>query len=434
MDLLHKKSVLVLMLCVLYSFFISACSGGGGTAKSNVSFSNVSIDQMTLVPSINGTSTSGLMYVHNSGSNSVKILNLGLANLVSHAVNLNQSTPRINANAIGVISDDHGLTLETSDCTTIPAHGYCTFRFHTPSNLSLGGSGITKVTLNYLNAGIAGSTSGIIHYQYMSTSKKFGVNFTGNLQVTAGAEPQYVIGYLWSSSSVANQVFRKVKLTLSDPSLSINNGFTQLQDIAVGEVIPVEFKVNAATSITGNISVKSTPPSNSSTVQVQPSWNNPNYPVSGDAMAITATSSTSIQLYNYLGTGSDPNLLITLENSGVSGWTNGYSISYGSSGGIPYNGSSTSSANWSVWNVYDSSANYYGTITLTTNGSTISYSSYSSTGTNGNYLDGIYIVNGNNLKAESVVCASCHSSSGVANLINSIGNGSIICLILSILV
>jgi len=92
------------------------------------------------------------------------------------------------------------------------------------------------------------------------------------------------------------------------------------------------------------------------------------------------------QLANYLGSGSNPRLQLQLSANGP-GW-GGFTIDYQQLGGVPW--SSNSSINWSSWNVIDtdSPSNYYGTITLTSDGNTVEWSSYTA-GTEGYYLDGI---------------------------------------------
>ncbi len=67
------------------------------------------------------------------------------------------------------------------------------------------------------------------------------------------------------------------------------------------------------------------------------------------------------QLYNDLGTGSNPRLVLTLSANGAN-W-NGYTIDYQGHGGIP--SSVDAASNWSSWNVNDSATNaYFGSITL----------------------------------------------------------------------
>lgn len=92
------------------------------------------------------------------------------------------------------------------------------------------------------------------------------------------------------------------------------------------------------------------------------------------------------QLANYLGTGSNPRLQLQLSSNGPN-W-GAFTIDYQQLGNVPW--SSDSSSNWSSWNVHDtaSPSNYYGTITLTSDGNTVQWNNYVA-GTNGYYLGGI---------------------------------------------
>lgn len=100
---------------------------------------------------------------------------------------------------------------------------------------------------------------------------------------------------------------------------------------------------------------------------------------------LTAATSGQ-QLANYLGTGSNPRLQLVLSANGPN-W-GAFTIDYQQIGNVPW--STDSSNNWSSWNVFDtaSPANYYGTITLTSDGTTVQWSNYVA-GTQGYYLDGI---------------------------------------------
>lgn len=89
-------------------------------------------------------------------------------------------------------------------------------------------------------------------------------------------------------------------------------------------------------------------------------------------------------LANYLGTGSNPSLSLVLGKNGP-GWGS-FTIGYRGVGNVPW--SSDSTTQWSAWDVKDELQNYYGTITLSSDGSTTTWSGYSA-GTAGYYLVGI---------------------------------------------
>lgn len=88
-------------------------------------------------------------------------------------------------------------------------------------------------------------------------------------------------------------------------------------------------------------------------------------------------------LTNYLGTGSNPRLCLTLGDN-QAGWKS-YRIDYQQAGNVP-NG-------WSAWNVTDEFNNYYGTITLTSDGTNLKWGNYAA-GKNGYYLEDIILNNG----------------------------------------
>lgn len=115
------------------------------------------------------------------------------------------------------------------------------------------------------------------------------------------------------------------------------------------------------------------------------------------------------QLANYLGTGSNPRLQLQLSANGPN-WGS-FTIDYQQVGNVPW--SSNSSVNWSSWNVYDtaSPSNYYGTITLTSDGTTVQWNNYSA-GTDGYYLDGIDLSYNSSISAYQLTVSSIHTPGG----------------------
>ena len=140
---------------------------------------------------------------------------------------------------------------------------------------------------------------------------------------------------------------------------------------------------------------------------------------SGSLTKITSASTGSAQLYNYLGTGSNPHIILTLSANGA-GW-GGYSIDYQSHGGVPY--LADPSKQWSSWNLTDQTTGVYlGTINLNYNGSTVSFPDGLDVASEprdytrpspdiGNYLTGIRLNNGSSdspsLTADSILCTTC---------------------------
>jgi len=115
------------------------------------------------------------------------------------------------------------------------------------------------------------------------------------------------------------------------------------------------------------------------------------------------------QLANYMGTGSNPRLQLILASNGPN-W-NSYTIDYQQIGNVPW--SSDSSENWSSWNVFDTATppNYYGTITLTSDGSSVQWSDYVA-GSNGYYLDGVNFSYNNGILAYQLTVNSVISPGG----------------------
>lgn len=93
------------------------------------------------------------------------------------------------------------------------------------------------------------------------------------------------------------------------------------------------------------------------------------------------------QLANYLGTGEHPHLVLELSDNGP-GW-DPFTIDYQNIGNIPW--SKERKKDWSAWNVKDSDGNYYGTITLHSNGQEVTWGNYVS-GKNNCFLEGIHFV------------------------------------------
>ncbi len=99
-------------------------------------------------------------------------------------------------------------------------------------------------------------------------------------------------------------------------------------------------------------------------------------------------SDTPLQMANYLGTGSNPRLLMTLAANGPK-WAP-YTIDYAHEGGIPY--AASMDDGWSTWNVYDDEGNYYGTITISSDNKTVEFDNYVAPNPpTGYYLDGIHL-------------------------------------------
>lgn len=110
------------------------------------------------------------------------------------------------------------------------------------------------------------------------------------------------------------------------------------------------------------------------------------------------------QLANYLGTGSSPRLQLPLFSQNGPNW-NSFTIDYQGIGNIPY--SSDPSTNWSPWNVVDTDGNYYGTITLNSDGQSASWNKYEP-GQTGYYLEGINFTKNNSTNIYQLTVDTIH--------------------------
>lgn len=115
------------------------------------------------------------------------------------------------------------------------------------------------------------------------------------------------------------------------------------------------------------------------------------------------------QLANYIGTGSNPRIQLELSSTNGPGWGS-YTIDYQGVGNVPY--SSDPTKTWSPWNVKDTDGNYYGTITLKSDGNTVTFDKY--VANDGFYLEGIVLSynNGNNAYQLTVSAIHGGGSSG----------------------
>ena len=81
------------------------------------------------------------------------------------------------------------------------------------------------------------------------------------------------------------------------------------------------------------------------------------------------TCTANQKLANYLGTGSKPRLHLELSPDNGPRWTS-FNIDYQQTGNIPW--SKKASLDYSPWNILDEKGNYYGRVTLHSDGHTAS--------------------------------------------------------------
>lgn len=114
-------------------------------------------------------------------------------------------------------------------------------------------------------------------------------------------------------------------------------------------------------------------------------------------------------LANYIGTGSNPRIVLELSPNNGPKWGS-YTIDYQGIGYVPW--SSDPSINWSPWNGKDQDGNYYGTITLKSDGQTVTMDSYHP-GTD-QWFEGVNLSYNSGAKAYQLTVSSIHggASSG----------------------
>lgn len=231
-------------------FFAMGCllSACGGSSSSNVPTTPatqkqipVTIDNMTTVPVINGSTTQGRIYIYNSSNTNMTGLSYSTGSPTVKTV-IKNMLHKIGLQVSNSYEDDSGFVLLDSHyCTSIAANSSCAINFTTP-NLKVGDSGSTLVNLKYSFNGYAVTTSQTVNYQYVNISALDGVNFTGDLNVqgTPGTIAR-VVGYLYGAGDVSNRY--NVRLKMTNPAVDVANGFVDNQEVVAGQVVPIEFNV-----------------------------------------------------------------------------------------------------------------------------------------------------------------------------------------------
>lgn len=225
---------------------LASCGGGSsssGNSSTSSSVMQVSIDAMTAVPVINGSSTRGILYIHNYGTQTATGLNFGLNNATTNS-KIKSALSNLGLHLNGALLNQNGFALLNPErCTAIPVGGSCAINFSTPE-LAVGDRGNSLVTLSYKINGHNATTNQVVNYQYVSLSALSGVNFTaGSLNVSgAQGNTRHVVGYLYGGGSTGSK-YQNVNLVSNSLATNISNGFINGQEVVSGQVIPVEFAV-----------------------------------------------------------------------------------------------------------------------------------------------------------------------------------------------
>ena len=114
-------------------------------------------------------------------------------------------------------------------------------------------------------------------------------------------------------------------------------------------------------------------------------------------LSINLTAFAVNSLANYIGTGQSPRIVLELSSNGLN-WKP-YSIDYQGIGEIP--------PTWSTWNAKDMDGNYYGTITIKSDGTTSQWVTYKG-GDNGRYFKNIKFKYNDGAKAYQLTVDEIH--------------------------
>jgi len=251
---------------------LSSCGGGdknytpqanttGGGGGNTVYTPPLSIDAMTTVPVINGSTTQGTLYIRNSSDTTINNISFSLGSATTKT-----SIKMLLANVgfhINSAEDAAGfILLNPERCAKVSAHASCAINFTTP-NLTFANQGNSLVKLSYLGPDGTLTTSQVVNYAYTDLNSINGVNFSGGLSVSGPqGSIQHVVGYLYAGGKPGT-LYNNVNLTSTNPTTTLSNAFINGQQIAAGEVIAIEFAVALQND-------------KASTVSVIPSWTSTN--------------------------------------------------------------------------------------------------------------------------------------------------------------
>lgn len=270
----NKKRIMLLLAA---STVIGCSQGGNGTAGGNqpqpaplVKEQIVSIDAMTTVPSLNGASTKGVLYIHNYGTSTINNISFSVKDDSTTKSSVTKAKKNKLANKSAKKSlatndaHNHISLSDISKCTSIPAGGYCAISFTTPV-LSFADSGTSMVEMNYNQNGTKQKTHQLVNYAYIDSNSKSGVNFLGDVSVAMPqTKTRHVVGYLYATGKT-DTVFNNVELakSINYAGFKIARGFVDKQQVTAGQVIPVEIELERQSN-------------KSLSFQIYPKWGNIN--------------------------------------------------------------------------------------------------------------------------------------------------------------
>jgi hypothetical protein len=248
------KMAKIVTITIVISSLLAACSNQGSSGNTSSpttppttpqsSSPPLSINEMTAVPVVNGTNTAGKIYIHNNGSHNISGIKISLQNATDN--NALKAIPKPQGSSHNSsIADGNGFQLINPDeCTTVKAGMSCAVDFVTP-NLTVGQRNSAVIMLNYTDATKSLQHKSIVNYQYVNSSTLNGVNFYGGSVTAVGntGSIKYVTSYLLGGGA-SGTIYNNVNLQIDNiGAVGLTNGFVNGNQVAAGQVIPVEFLV-----------------------------------------------------------------------------------------------------------------------------------------------------------------------------------------------
>jgi hypothetical protein len=245
------KMTNIIVTTLAMSGFLIGCGNKGSinssTSPSILPQSSVpplSINEMTAVPVINGANTAGKIYIHNRSNHTISDIKISLQNPTT-TDKLNRLLSKMGIHLNSSISDEKGFRLINPDeCMTIKAGTSCSINFVTP-NLTIGQRDSAVIALNYVDATKNQQHKSVINYQYVDSNLLNGVNFYGGSVAVVGntGDIKYVTSYLLGGGT-SGTIYNNVNLQIDNPgAVALANGFVNGNQVAAGQVIPVEFLI-----------------------------------------------------------------------------------------------------------------------------------------------------------------------------------------------
>lgn len=295
---LTPLNLLIKLSCILLVFLLVGCSSGGKCGDNKVPLNvDFQIDYVGMIPVVNGNATTSKFYVHNLGSTPLSKITYTLA----------ESIP--SAESGSDVVDNHGFKLHVTslnNCASLESNASCAIQFTTP-NMSLSNQNNSLLIVEVTDSnGFKHVFHQVLNYMYYSASVLNGVNFSGAANVvTSLGNKRYFTAYLVGGNSVPGVIYKNVNLQFDNPSiLSINQGFINGQDIAPGEVVPIEFNAKPNSNAVTPINI--TPIFDTEVVSISSKINLAALPTSGSGQGLFVNTSTEVNSVLSVKLGSIP--------------------------------------------------------------------------------------------------------------------------------